>query len=175
MLTFARVRAITMVAALFVAAVVSVSMALSRDSGAGAGEDCPEGFLLADLTLPAASEVKLNIFNATSRDGLADQVGDNFANREFQVLFRGDHGEELDGVAQLRFGPQAVGAAQLVRAYFLNQAETTFIPEREDDVVDVVLGAQFRQLATPTEVHQAIAQAGNPAPPPGTCPAPPED
>jgi hypothetical protein len=35
--------------------------------------------------------------------------------------------------------------------------------------VDVVIGNQFRQLATETEVRQSIAALGNPEPPPGTC------
>lgn len=172
MLTFARVRAITVVAALFLAAVISASMALARDGDrAEVQENCPDGYVLANLSLPEAPDVKIGVYNGTNRTGLADQVGDNFANREFEVIDRGDNESEFDGVAQLHFGPQAVGAAQLVRAYFLNEAETVFDIDRQDDAVDVVLGTQFRQLATPTEVHQAIAQAGNPAPPPGTCPA----
>jgi hypothetical protein len=176
MLTFARVRAITVVAALFVTAVVSVSMALSRDTDqVEVQETCPEGFVLANLSLPAAGDVKIGVYNGTNRTGLADQVADNFTNREFEVVDRGDNDSEFEGIAELHYGPQAVGAAQLVRAYFLNEATTVFDIDREDDVVEVVLGTEFRQLATPTEVHQAIAHAGNPPPPPGTCPAPESD
>jgi hypothetical protein len=39
--------------------------------------------------------------------------------------------------------------------------------------VDVILGSEFRRLATPTDVNLAIAalaQADLPTPPPGTCP-----
>jgi hypothetical protein len=171
MLSFARVRAIALVAVLLIAAVVTVSMALSRQTADPVVLDrCPEGFVPVRLTLPEAGDVKLNVYNATNRVGLAGQVADNFANRDFQVLDRGDHDGEVDGVAELHYGPASVGAAQLVGAYFLNEATRIFDIDRDDDAVDVVLGSQFRQLATPTEVSQAIAAAGNPEPPAGTCP-----
>ncbi len=101
-------------------------------------------------------------------------MAESFANRKFDVLERADNDSEVEGVAELHYGPRAVGAAQLVGAYFLNNATMVFDINREDDVVDVVLGDNFRQLATPTEVSQAIAAAGNPAPPEGTCPADPD-
>jgi len=176
MLTFARVRAITIVAALFVAAVVSVSIALDRDADqADAQGTCPPGAVPVDLTLPAERDITINVYNATDEVGLANQIGDDFANRQFQVLERGDHDEPFDGVAQLRFGPAAVAAAHVVGAYFLNQATLEFDVAREDNAVDVILGSEFRRLATPTEVNQAIAalaQAGQLIAPPGTCPVP---
>lgn len=171
MLSFARVRAIAVVTLLVVAAVVMVSMALSRQpDGSLVADRCPDDFVPVRLTLPEAGEVKLNVYNATTRVGLATQVADNFANRNFQVLERDDYDSEIEGVAELHYGPATVGAAQLVGAYFLNEATRVFDIDREDDVVDVVLGSEFRQLATPTEVSQAIAAAGNPEPPAGTCP-----
>lgn len=175
MLSFARVRALAIVILLAVGAVVAVSMAMSRDPGSAlAGDgDCPAGSVPANLALPAVSGVKINVYNATDQAGLASQVGENFANRDFEVLEQGDDplGSEVTGVAVLRYGPAAVGAAHVLRAYFLNTAEAQFDLEREDDVVDVVIGNRFRQLATETEVRQSIAALGNPEPPPGTCPA----
>jgi hypothetical protein len=171
MLSFARVRAIVLVSLLFVTAVITVSMALAREpEDIVVADRCPEDFVPVRLTLPEASEVKLNVYNATNRVGLAGQVADNFTNRNFQVLERDDHDSGVDAVAELHYGPAAVGAAQLVGAYFLNEATRVFDIDRADDEVDVVLGSQFRQLATPTEVSQAIAAAGNPLPPAGTCP-----
>ena len=173
MLSFARVRAIALVTLLTAAAVVAVTMALGREIDESVVADqCPEGFVLVQLRLPEASQVKINVYNATTRVGLAGQVADNFANREFQVLDRDDFDNEVEGVAELHYGPAAVGAAQLVGAYFLHESTRVYDIDREDDVVDVVLGAEFQQLATPTEVSQAIAAAGNPVPPAGTCPAP---
>jgi hypothetical protein len=161
------------VALLILTALVTVAMALGRSGDeARTVAACPEGFIPANLTLPQARDVQINVYNGTTRTGLAGRIGENFANRDFEVIDWADHGSEVEGVAQLHYGPGAVGAAQLVRAYFLNDATMVFDITREDDVVDVVLGTAFQQLATPTEVSQAIAAAGNPAPPEGTCPAP---
>ena len=175
MLSFARVRALAIVIVLAVGALIAVSMAMSRDPGSVlAGDDgCPAGSVPANLDLPAVNSVRIHVYNATDQAGLASQVGENFANRDFEVLERGDDplGSEVTGIAVLRYGPAAVGAAHVLRAYFLNAAEAQFDIEREDDVVDVVIGNRFRQLATETEVRQSIAALGNPEPPPGTCPA----
>lgn len=173
MLSFARVRAMVVVAALLIGAAIAVRMALSQDRDTLAEEErCPADFILVDLSLPQPSEVKVNVYNGTTRAGLANRIADNLANRNFHVLERDDYDGQVDGVAELHFGPEAVGAAQLVGAYFLNNATQVFDIDRPDDVVDVVLGSGFQQLATPTDVQLAIAAVGNPEPPAGTCAAP---
>lgn len=173
MLSFARVRAIFVVAVLFVAAAVLVFLAISRDTQVQTAPRvaCPEGFVEADLALPEAKDIEINVYNGTDTDDLAAAVASEFGNRSFTVLEHGNDPEEraVEGVALLRFGPQAVGAAHVVRAYFLNEADREFDIEREGRVVDVVIGAEFQQLATPTEFNQAIAQEGSPNLPEGTC------
>jgi hypothetical protein len=98
-------------------------------------------------------------------------VAEDFKNRKFTVVNTGNDpkGKRVDQVAILRYGPKAVGAAWLLRAYFLDQATREFDINRKDDLVDVVLGNQFKQLATVTEFHQALAQLGSPTLPEGTC------
>ena len=81
---------------------------------------------------------------------------------------------EVKGVAQLRYGPAAVGAAHLLKAYFLAQAEPQYNPKRKGAVVDVVIGSEFQQLATTTEVNQSLVELGAPDVPPGACAAPPK-
>ena len=57
-------------------------------------------------------------------------------------------------------------------AYFLvNQATMQFDIKRKGGEVDVILGTQFQQLATTTEVNQSIAIIGKPPLEPGTCEA----
>jgi hypothetical protein len=170
MLSFARVRALAVLTFLIVGALVSVGLALSRDSGQQEVQGCPPGWPTADLALREEREVRLNVFNGTGRDNFAAQISDTFANRDFDVLEHFDDAdEEVEGVGLLRYGPAGVGSAQLVRAYFLDQVEVEFQLDREDDVVDVIIGEAFQQLATPTEVRQAIAQLGRPELPPNTC------
>ena len=71
----------------------------------------------------------------------------------------------------IRYGPKAVGAAWVMRSYFLDEAATEFELDRDSDVVDIVLGDRFQELATRTEVNQSIAALGRaqlrrvPAPP----------
>jgi hypothetical protein len=172
MLSFARVRALTIVAVLVLGALVAVYLAVSRDSStATADEGCPEGSVPANLELPRVQDVTINVYNGTDQVGLAGRIGEDFANRDFQVLDRRDdpEGVEVEDVAVLRYGPEAVGAAHVLQAYFLNDAVEQFDIERVGPVVDVVVGARFRQLATPTEVNQSIAALGHPVAPPGTC------
>jgi hypothetical protein len=172
-MSFARVRAIFIVFVLFFAAVVLVFFAVSRDTQVQTAprEACPAGHVEADLALPEAKDIEINVYNATDSAGLATDVANEFGNRSFTVLEHGNDPQEraVEGVAVLRYGPLAVGAAHVVGAYFLNEAASEFDIERDDRVVDVVIGAEFQQLATPTEFNQSIAAAGNPTLPEGTC------
>ncbi|SCG67303.1 LytR cell envelope-related transcriptional attenuator [Micromonospora echinaurantiaca] len=176
-MSFARVRALVVVGLLGVLALVFVVVALVRDTqgSAGLAEGCPEGWPLADVTLREPKDVKINVLNATTdRDGLARQIADDFRNRKFQVKRTADEKKKSDDIAVLRYGPKGVGSAHLLRAYFLDNAELVYDPKRTDDVVDVVLGNSFQQLATTTEVNQSLGDLGSPNAPPESCPAPVE-
>lgn len=173
-MTFARVRALVVVGVLAVAAVVFVIVALVRDTQHGAvAQGCPPGSVMADVTLPESpQEVTLKVFNGTAITGRAQGVTTEFANRGFKVQKPAENKKRYKGVAQVRYGPQAVGAAQLIKAYFLAQAEPIYDAKRKGAVVDVVIGSQYQQLATTTEVNQSLVELGEPEVPPGACPAP---
>ncbi|WP_181445112.1 LytR C-terminal domain-containing protein [Micromonospora endophytica] len=165
-------RALVVVGMLAVVALVFVVVALIRDtqSNAGLAEGCPEDWPRADVTLRERKDVKINVMNSTERPGVAGIVGDDFRNRDFQVKKVANEKKQIDGVAVLRYGPKGVGSAHLLRAYFLGRAKLEYNPEREDDVVDVVIGNGFQQLATTTEVNQSLGDLGAPVAPPGSCP-----
>ncbi|MGC4805520.1 LytR C-terminal domain-containing protein [Micromonospora sp. DT233] len=166
-------RALVVVGLLAVLALVVMVVALVRDTQGEAGivGGCPEGAPLADVTLRETKDVKINVYNATDEPGLASKVADDFRNRKFQVKKEGNAGKQVDDVAILRYGPKGVGSAHLLRAYFLNNAKDGYDPKRKDDVVDVVLGGSFAQLATTTEVNQSLGDLGAPVAPPGSCPS----
>jgi hypothetical protein len=171
-MSFARVRALVVVGVLAVAAVVFVVTALVRDTQGGAvsGEDCPAGAPLADVTLPDdPAEVTVKILNGTNTPGLADSVTNEFKNRRFTVQKPAESKTKYKGVAEIRFGPDAVGRAQLLRAYFLAQSKMEYNAKRKGAVIDIVIGSQFRQLATTTEVNQSLVEVGEPTLPPGAC------
>jgi hypothetical protein len=173
-MSFARVRAFVIVGVLVILAIGFVGFALAKDTqrGATVAVSCPEGWPRADLRLRSAEEIKINVYNATDKVNLANAVGDDFKNRKFQVLKKGNDKTGVEGVAVLRYGPKAVGSAHVLRAYFLDEATQEYDPAREDDVVDVVVGESFKQLATTTEVNQALVEIKNPSLPEQACPMP---
>lgn len=171
-------RALAIVSVLAVAALVLAVFTITRDDSGPVQitEKCKPGQIPVSLEPPESeAEVKINVFNATQSAGLATSVANEFRNRRFNVATVGDEqasGQPAfhpDDVAILRYGPKAIGGAYLLRAYFLNEAKGEFDINREDDVVDVVIGGEFKQLATPTEMRQAVALIGRPELPPGTC------
>ena len=174
-MSFARVRALVVIGVLAVAAVVFVVVALVRDtqSDAVAGDGCPDGAPRANVTLPDdPDEVKVRVLNGTKEAGKADKVTNDFKNRGFVMQKPGESKSKFDRIAIIRYGPKAVGDAQLLKAYFLGKAKPQYIAKRTTDVVDIVIGAQYQQLATSTEVNQSLVELGEPEVPPGACAAP---
>jgi hypothetical protein len=173
-MSFARVRALVVVAALTVAAIIFVVVALVRDSQTGATTvaGCPDGFVMANIRLPEPKEVKIRVYNGSGTAGQGEQVADDFRNRKFQVDKKvTTAARAVDGIAVLRYGPEAVGSAHLLRAYFLDEADTQYDRKRKGDVVDVIIGKEFQQLGTTTEVNQSIGALGSPPLPEGACAA----
>ncbi|MBE1488064.1 LytR C-terminal domain-containing protein [Plantactinospora soyae] len=173
-MSFARVRALIVVGVLAGIALVFVAVTLVRDTQAGqdTAEACPDGYKLADARLRLPEDIKINVFNATSTPNQANEVKDDFQNRKFKVLKAGNEPKNkgVDRVAVLRYGPKGVGSYHVLKAYFLNEATPEFDLKRDTDVVDVVIGDEFKQLATQTEVSQALAQGGGgPQLPAQTC------
>ncbi|WP_436532488.1 LytR C-terminal domain-containing protein [Actinoplanes sp. HUAS TT8] len=171
---FTRLRAYLVIGVLALAATVVVVVALVKDTQGGpeAG-GCPAGVTMVNLTLPKeADQVKLRVLNGTKSAGLADQVSAEFKDRGFVTQPTKDSKTKVKNVAVIQYGPKTVGAAQWIRAYFLGEAEPDYSEARTSDVIDIVIGAKFRSLATFTEVNQSMAQIGTPSAPPGTCAAP---
>jgi hypothetical protein len=174
-MSFARVRALVVVGVLAVAAVVFVVVAVVRDTqgDAVAGGGCPDGSVMANVTLPdEPDQVTVKVYNGTKKAGLADSVTNEFKNRRFKTQKPAENKKKVDGVAVMRYGPEAVGSAWLLRAYFLNQADVQYDAKRKGAVVDVVVGDGFQQLATTTEVNQSLVELGEPEVPLGACVAP---
>jgi hypothetical protein len=171
-MTFARVRALVLVGVLVVAAAVVAAAVIAKDSQRGAASaGCPADWPRADMTLHAARDIVVAVFNGTSRAGTAATVASDFRNRDFQVRPLRDPArpERVEGVAVLRYGPEAVGAAHVVRAYFLGKAKLDYDAERRGTQIDVVVGERFQSLAQRTDVNIALADMGHPTVPPRTC------
>jgi LytR cell envelope-related transcriptional attenuator len=175
-MSFARVRALVVIGVLAVAAVVFVIVALVRDSQHDpVANGCPKGSVTADVALPDDSdEVTVKVYNGTNKPNLAEEATNDFKNRGFKTQKPAESKKKFTGVAQLRYGPAAVGKAHLLKAYFLAQAVPQYDPKRKGDAVDVVLGSKYLELATLTEVNQSLFELGEPDVPPGACAGPPK-
>lgn len=173
-MSFAQVRALIVVGILVILTLTAVTYTVVSDSQRSDAADsaCPAGWPTVDMTLKPNEQIKIKVLNATNRPGLADSVGTEFANRTLRVVGKGNSKVAVDGVALLRYGPAAVGSAHVIGAYFLNTAELEYEPARTGDVVDVLVGNDFKQLATQTEFNVSIAElaaVGRPTLPPGSC------
>ncbi|MBX6749778.1 MAG: LytR C-terminal domain-containing protein [Micromonosporaceae bacterium] len=174
-MSFPRVRAMIFVAVLFVTAGVVVVTAINRDSQLMPPQDpCEPGQIRVNVDVPDEEQVTVNVYNGTDRTGLAEQISNELANRGFTT-------NTMEGVPEggpytlagyIIFGPEGVGAAWLVSAYFLEgEYDPRFDKDKQGPEVDLILGADFQQLTTQTEVNQRIAELGQPQPPDGTCAA----
>lgn len=176
-MTFARVRALIVVAVLFITAGVVVIMAIGRDTQTSAATKgaCDGGLVPARIKMPdKRGDVTINVVNGTSKVGLADQVATEFKNRGFIIheIRTAPDDQRTDKIAIIRYGPDAIGKAWLVSAFFLvDEADMALDLKRRGPEVDVEVGSAFQQLATTTEVNQSIAAMGSPTLPEGTCEA----
>lgn len=180
-MNLARVRALAVVGSLLLVAVIAVTYAVAKDNTAVptvAASQCPKDAVRVFTKVPPPQQIKIHVYNGTETTGLASSVYAELKSRHFVTV--GQPADDpkrprkiVQGVVELRYGPKTVGAAQLLRAYFMvdNNSTSVFDPRRADDIVDVVIGQQYRQLGTPTEVNQKLADLGEPDLPPGTCPA----
>src|SRR5258708_40012566 len=86
-MTFARVRALIVVAVLFIAAGVVVIMAIGRDTQtqAAAGGACAGGLGPGEIKMPGPRDQgTIKVLKGTTKAGLAQRVGEEFAHRGFK-------------------------------------------------------------------------------------------
>jgi hypothetical protein len=109
-----------------------------------------------------ATTITLRVFNATPTPGLATTVAESLQGRGFTVSEIGNDPNpdlEVTGVGELRFGRRGAETADFVQVFLPNIGERP--DTRADAIVDVVLGPDFQQLASPEEVTAALAPAAS--------------
>jgi hypothetical protein len=167
-------RAMIVLGVLVLLAVVSAGWAIAQDSSSTDALDertpCVESTVPFAATVPTdPARVRVNVYNATTRIGLANQVGDHLRAVGFTV---GDVGNDplestVPATAQIRYGPAGAGAAQMLRAHFPG-SEVTLVT-RADARVDVVLGNLYERVATEAEYQQERKRLGEPTRPGELC------
>ncbi|MGZ4609638.1 MAG: LytR C-terminal domain-containing protein [Actinomycetes bacterium] len=118
-------------------------------------------------TVVPATLVKVNVFNATERRGLAATVAAELRKRGFRVGKVGNDPAKrtVTGVAEIRSSPTGAGPARTVGAQV--DGFVALPDQRKDPSVDFVIGASFKALRTPAAAHAALAPT--PAPRPSGC------
>lgn len=126
---------------------------------ASGGASCT---ITADPTGPVyPSQVTVNVYNATSRSGLAASVGRLVSARGFVLgtVANDPLRRSIPGSAEIRHGTAGERAAKLVQT--LVTGATLVKDTRADASVDLVLGTAYKDLVT------ATGTASLPTAPPG--------
>ncbi len=94
----------------------------------------------------APNQVTVNVYNATTRSGLAADTAKNVKSRGFVIgtVTNDPAKKKIDGVGQVRFGPNGKAGAELVVA--LLNGVTPQQDTRADASVDLVIGNGFKEL-----------------------------
>jgi len=118
---------------------------------------CATSTVIPAEVLPKSSKVRINVYNATKRKGLAAESALALKLAGFKILAVENvpDGRRIDGFAEIRHGPKGLKQAQLLHFYLPDGilVEDT----RNDKTVDVVLGKEFSIIASEAEVAASMA------------------
>ena len=115
-------------------------------------------------TVVAPAKVKVNIYNATQRRGLASAVATQLKKRGFIVgkVSNDPLKRTVTGLAEVRSSTTGADAARTVVAQV---GQVVLVPDqRKDGSVDLVLGATFKALVTPAKAAAALTPTPTPRP-----------
>jgi hypothetical protein len=112
----------------------------------------------------APHDVHVNIFNATRKRGLANEVAKQLRRRGFVIgKVENDPADRtVTGIAEVRASASGTAPARIVGAQV---ASFVAVPDqRKDASVDLVLGAAFRALRSPAAASAAMSPTPSPSP-----------
>lgn len=116
----------------------------------------------------APRQVKVNVYNATRRNGLAARTAEDLRERRFVIgaVSNDPARATVKGTALVRHGAKAAAAGRLVAAQ-VPGAKVKRV-KRATRAVDLVLGAGFTSLAPAATAAATPAPVCPPSPPPRT-------
>ncbi|MGH8775324.1 MAG: LytR C-terminal domain-containing protein [Jiangellaceae bacterium] len=123
----------------------------------------------APTDAPAPADVRLNVYNATDRNGLASATAGAMRERGFAILDVANDplDKEVTASAEVRASEDTQAVASLVMAQV---AGAVFVPdERTDGTVDLVVGEAFTELAAPGAAPAPVPGATGTAAPLPPC------
>ena len=124
---------------------------------AGVPGPCETTLISPAEMLPSKSDVVLNVFNSTKRSGLASRIARELRAEGFRInkVENDPRAKRITEVAEIRFGPNAREAAELLE-YYLAGAKMVEL-NRKGPRVDVSLGRGFTALADGGAVAAVLA------------------
>ncbi|GAA4082957.1 LytR C-terminal domain-containing protein [Streptomyces shaanxiensis] len=146
-----------------------------KASAAGAKADCESKVTpsaTATAPLPEPGGITVNVFNATTRSGLAKQTADELKKRGFKIGDVGNATKEFDKKVKgtgILLGPGASETTSLpVLATQLTAAERRTDAARKGKDVDLIIGTAFKGLTKKADADKALAALAKPEPTSGT-------
>ena len=131
------------------------------------GSPCPtpSAVTRAPVAAAAPKAVRLNVYNSTSRRGLAAQVATQLRARGFVVVKVANDPlhRHVTGIAEIRHSDRGLAAARTVAAHVGTVVDAP--DTRKDASVDVVVGAGYVALRTPAQAAAALKAAPKPVTP----------
>ena len=133
---------------------------------------CETTMVTAAEVLPRSGKVKVNVWNATDRVGLASDVAKVLKARSFTIknVDNDPLGAVLEGVGQIRYGVNGRANAELLAFYF--PGAILVQDDRPKKVVDIALGNAFTEIAGEAQIAAAMASPSPSLSGPG-CPSQP--
>lgn len=115
--------------------------------------------------------VKVRVYNATDRTGLAKQVADGLKRRHFAIIASSNdplrETRQVSGVGEIRYGAKGEKQALLLSFWFPGVQLVS--DPRGDAAVDLAVGPTYKKMATDTQVASAKKAAVEAAPDAGGC------
>lgn len=144
-----------------------------RANAASHPRACPSPKASAQAkVLPKPAAIKVNIYNATPRSGLAKAAADELKKRGF-VIGKVDNApaaydKKVPGTGMLLGGPTAMNGSFPVLATQLPGA-TQKTDTRSTADIDLIIGTKFTTFSTPAAAATALVALTKPAPAPSSC------
>lgn len=131
------------------------------------GSPCPTPSVVTPkaVAAPAPRAVRVNVYNSTTRSGLAARVAALLRARGFVVVKVANDPlhRHVTGVAELRHSDRGAAPARTVAAHV---GAVVDVPDtRKDATVDVVVGSGFVALRTPAQAAVALKATPKPVTP----------
>ncbi|MFF1919049.1 LytR C-terminal domain-containing protein [Streptomyces sp. NPDC058221] len=142
-------------------------------SAADRKADCPSARPSAPArALPKPTKIKVNVYNATPRGGLAKAAADELKKRGFTIGKVGNapaaYDKKVAGTGILLGAPTAVNGTFPVLGTQLPGAATKTDARKGADV-DLIIGTKFKAFSTPKAASTALTALTKPSPAPSSC------